>query len=83
MPQQTFVEDLFIVDWADDAKTKKVIYHIPEAVWKTMPAKSERENTDQLVAGLLTLIRSEAILGDLDDQDKYFVNLTSLAINKD
>ena len=83
MAEQRFVEDLFIVDWADEAKTKKIIYHIPEGVWKSMPSTSERENANALVAKLLPLIRSEAILADLGDQDEYFVNLTTLAINVD
>jgi hypothetical protein len=83
MAQQVFVEDLFIVDWADAEKTKKIIYHIPEHVWKSMPALSERQVDEALVAKLLPLIRSEAILADLSNEDRYFVNLTSLAINKD
>jgi hypothetical protein len=81
-----FVEDLFIVDWNED-KTKKVVYHVPEKVWKCLPQLAESDVSNATVAQLLPLLRSEVVIADVpgskDREACYLTDLTALAVNVD
>ena len=85
-PQAEFVEDLFIVDW-DAEKQCKVVYHVPEEVWKSLPSVIESDVEDALVAQLLPLLRSEVVIADVpkrgDEEAYYLTDLTAVAINRD
>ena len=82
-----FVEDLFIVD-IDPGTNKKVVYHVPEKVWKALqPERLESNSDDPVIARLIPLLRSEVVLADVPEKEKepgyYLTDLTTLAANID
>ena len=75
-----FVEDVFIVRGSN-------IYRLREETWKKPPMLNEDDIQIPEVANLMPLIRNEVVLADvprMGDREEYlFINLTTLAVNKD
>jgi hypothetical protein len=81
-----FVEDLFIVD--EDEHGNKIVYHVPEQAWKSLPHEVESDVSNPLVARLLPLLRSEVVIASVPkngdgDEAYYLTDLTAVAINVD
>ncbi|MET0390107.1 MAG: hypothetical protein ABW321_29315 [Polyangiales bacterium] len=77
---QVFVEDLFIVD--QDEHGQQVVYMIAEEDWKAEPGVLESDGASPLVGDVLPLLRCDAVFAEFP-ADTYFVNLTSLTLNRD
>ena len=80
-----FIEDLFIVDWDPNDPTRKVVYHIPEAVWKAMP-RVDASGADQVAVMLKPLLDREVTIADVPKWQKdppyYMADLTTIALNE-
>lgn len=81
-----FIEDLFIVDYDEQTK-KKVVYHVPEDVWKLLPHELESDVSNPTIAQLLPLLRSEVVIADVtapkEEDGYYLADLTAVAVNVD
>ena len=81
-----FIEDLFIVDY-DEKTQKKVVYHVPEKVWKSLPPLLESDVSNPTIAQLLPLLRSEVVIAEVTNskgrEDCYLADLTAVAVNVD